>query len=346
MVLCNLWANTFISEAIESDTKWTKNGSPYIIVNNITVKEGVTLVIEAGVKVLFSAETQITIDGTLRAQGNKKKKIIFTGKEETTSWNGFIFNRSCGQYNEENQEGSLFDFCAFKGMGEAPTHLIRSKGCNLRISNCSIEACYTAIQSERQAKVVVDKNSFKNCNRPLNVRNTSIAIVTDNKMETCNSIMLGGTTTFRGNILKNFSGKGRHSGIIVWMLGGGVVDIVNNQFLKFEDYVVKLQKMSRRSTLNLKNNSFKDNGTNLKFSCKYLSKGKTVVENNNFYNFIEYHIRLFSPCEEEENAALQIGANYWGKISEEELKAATFDQTKDESLSAKVTYEKPLLKAQ
>lgn len=346
IVFNNLWANTYINESIESDTKWTRANSPYIIVNNISIKEGATLVIEAGTKVLFSAETQITVDGTLRAIGNKKKRIIFTGKEEFTSWNGFMFTRTCGQYKEDSKEGSIFDFCSFKGMGESPTHLIRTKGCNLLIANCSIEGCYTAIQSERQAKVYVDKNSFKNCNRPINIRNTSMGVITNNKMEECNSIMLGGTTTFSGNVLKKFSGKGRHSGVIIWMLGGGIVDIVNNQFLKFEDYAIKLQKMSRRSSLNLKNNTFKDNGTNLKFSCKYLSKGKTVVENNNFYNFVEYHIRLFSPCDEEGESALQIGPNYWGKISEAELNAATFDQTKDENLGAKVTYEKPLPKAQ
>ena len=343
LLICfsSLWANTFI----ESDTKWTKTNSPYIIVNNISIKEGATLVIEAGTKILFSTETQITVDGTLRAVGNKKKKIIFAGKEELTAWNGFIFTRSCGQYDLETKNGSIFDFCSFKGTGQAPTHLIRSKGCDLKISNCTIEGCYTAIQSERQAKVYVDKNSFKSCNRPINIRNTSIAVITNNKMEECNSIMLGGTTNFSGNVLKKFTGKGRHSGLIVWMLGGGIVDVVNNQFLKFEDYAVKLQKMSRRSSFNLKNNTFKDNGTNLKFSCKYLAKGKTLVENNNFYNFVDYHIRLFSPCDEEGESALQIGPNYWGKISEAELKAATFDQTKDENLGAKVNYEKLLPKA-
>ncbi len=332
----SLQATVYVSEPIEADTRWTKANSPYILTNSIVVKEGATLTIEAGAKVLFSTETQLIVEGNLRAIGTKSKKILFAGKDEYTAWNGFLFERTCSPYDEENNTGSCFDFCSFKGTGEAPAQLIRSRGCYLRVSNSNIEACHTALQSERQAKVWVEGNAFKNCNRPINVRNTSIAEIRNNSFDICNSIMIGGSTQFIGNVLKNFSSKGRHSGLIVWMLGGGVVELSKNQFSKFEDCAIKVQKMSRRTTLTLINNTFKDNGTHLKLSCKYLNKGKTLIENNSFLTYLDYLIRLFSPCDEEGEVSLQLGPNYWGKLNEESLKAAILDQNNDQKINGKI----------
>jgi len=338
-------AITYITANIEADTRWLKANSPYIIVNDINIKPGATLSIEAGTKILFSAETKLIVEGTIRAIGSKKKKISFSGKDNS-AWNGFELWRSCGQYDSTSNAGCVFQHCNFKGVGDAPAHLIRSKGCNLLLADCLIENCYTAVQSERQAHVYIENNSFKNCDRPLNVRNTSMATVRNNKMDICNSIMLGGSTTFTGNVLKNFSAKGRHSGVIIWMLGGGVVQMEKNQFLKFEDYAIKLQKMSRRSSFYLKGNTFKDNGTNLKISCKYANKGTTIVENNNFMNYVEHHVRLFAPCEDDaEGLILKIGKNFWGNLPEAQIKTAIFDKTKDDKLSTTIEIDAPLPKA-
>lgn len=309
---------------------------------DLLVEEDITLTIQPGTKVFFSKETQITIAGNLIAKGSKSQKISFTGLNDT-DWNGFFFTRSCNDYNPDNQEGVCFIYCSFKGTGNAPTHLIRSKGCNINISNCTIENCYTAIQTERQAELWITKSCFKYCNRVLNIRNTSLATVTKNKMTSCNSIMLGGTTIFKENTLKKFTGNGRHSGVVIWMLGGGIVDISNNQFIKFEDYAIKLHKMSKRSSFLVSNNDFKNNQTNLKLSCKYYNQGTSLVENNNFYNYKQYHISLFEPCMDKEDEVLEIGANYWGKLSKEEVKKAALDKNQDENISAEIQF-KTLLK--
>lgn len=336
-------ATTYVGEHIERDTRWLKANSPYVITIDLLVQKGATLEIEPGTKVYFSKETQMIIDGTVRAIGKGGKKILFSGLNDG-NWNGFLFLKECGAYNEEDNSGTIFDNCVFKGTGEYPAHLIRSKGCNLKIVNCTIENVYTGIQTERQAHATVHKNAFKHCNRPLHVRNTSMAKVTNNKMMYCNSIMLGGTTTFSNNKLNKFTGKGTQSGLIIWMLGGGIIDIKNNTFKNFEGYAVKVQKMSKRSTFILKNNNFKNNETNLKLSCKYYNRGKSVVETNNFYNYKRYHVKLFAPCSDDDEQTLVIGANYWGKLSKDEIVNATFDHEKDEKINAKVSYEKILNK--
>ena len=329
-------AITYIIDNIEADTRWTKSKGPYVIVNDIIIKEGATLNIEAGARVLFSAETRILIYGTIRALGTQNKKIDFEGKDKCV-WNGFEFLRTCGQYDTLSKEGCVFDNCNFIGLGEAPAYLIRSRGCNVMVSNCKIVNCYTAIQSERQAHVYVINNNFRNCNRTINVRNTSMATIKNNRMISCNSVVLGGTTEFKGNTLKHFTGKGRHSGLVVWMLGGGVINISGNKFLKFEDYAIKLQKMSRRSTLSIQNNIFKDNRVNLKLSCKETGRGILKIEQNNFLNFSEAQVQLFTPCDENpKTATINIGKNYWGKLNLELLNIAIYDKSKDEKLNLKI----------
>lgn len=335
-------AITYVGQSIDQHTTWTKANSPYVITTDLLVEQGITLKIQAGTQVFFSQETQMTIAGNLIAIGKKSQKISFTGLNNS-DWNGFFFTKSCNDYNPDNQEGICFNYCSFKGTGDAPTHLIRSKGCNIKITNCKIENCYTAIQTERQAELWITKSCFKYCNRVLNIRNTSLATVTQNKMTYCNSIMLGGTTIFKENTLKKFTGNGRHSGLVVWMLGGGIIDISNNRFIKFENYAIKLHKMSRRSSFLVSNNDFKNNQTNLNLSCKYFNIGTSLVENNNFYTYKQYHICLFEPCSDKDNEVLKIGANYWGKLSSEAIKKAILDKNQDENINAQVQF-KSLLK--
>jgi hypothetical protein len=335
---------TYIGQNIDKDSKWLKSGSPYIITIDLSVNKGATLEIEAGTEIYFSMETRMTVSGNLIAIGSKSKRISFSGLNES-EWGGFLFTRDCNDYDPATKEGVSFVYCNFRGTGESPSHLIKSKGCNINMSHCNITDCYTAIQTERQAEVLIRESVFRNCNRVINVKNTSLATVEGNRMYGCNSIMLGGTTTFRNNILKKFTGNGRHSGLIVWMSGGGIVDISDNQFIKFEDYAIKLQKATKRSSFLVHNNNFKNNGSNLKLSCKYFNKGKSVIEHNNFYNYRKYHVRLFSPCTEKAAETLKIGSNYWGRLSGAEVKSATLDRKQDDKISAEVEYGDVLNKA-
>jgi len=337
-------ATTYIGQHIEKDTKWLKANSPYIITIDLAIHKNATLEIEAGVKVQFSKETRMVVAGNVIAIGTKSQKISFAGLHDA-NWNGFLFTKECNDYNPETKEGVSFNYCTFKGTGSSPAHLMRSKGCNINLANSCIEACYTAIQIERQAEIWITGSTFKNCNRVINVRNTSLATIINNKMIACNSIMLGGTTTFKDNTLKKFTGRGRHSGIIVWMLGGGIIDISGNQFIKFEDYAIKLQKMSKRSSFFVRNNNFKNNKTNLKLSCKYYNKGKSSIENNNFYNCKKFHVKLFAPCSEKELETLSIGSNYWGKLSSDQVKDATLDNSQDKNIAGEVVYAEALKKS-
>jgi len=326
----SLGATTYVEGSILEDTKWLRANSPYIITQNLLIAEGACLRIEAGVELQFVHETQILVKGGLSAIGSKRKPIRFLG-HNNAPWNGLRFYHNCLHFEEGQVRSTQFEYCEFLGIGEAPAQLLRTEGCHLSIRNCKIEDCYTAIQSERQAKIQLIDSEIRNCDRALNVRNSSMAKVRGNEIENCNSIMLGGSTDFENNQLKKFTSYGRHSGLVIWMLGGGLINIRNNEFEQFEGVAIKLQKMSRRSSLNIRQNQFKGNETNLKLSCQYANKGKTLVEENNFIDCKRYQLALFSPCADEP-APIVIGPNYWGKSDEN----AFLDQEQDLNISAKL----------
>ncbi len=64
-------------DRINSDTEWTADNSPYVIVNDFTVPQGVTLTIDPGVTVEFSGRENLYIWGTLVANGTSDQKVYF-----------------------------------------------------------------------------------------------------------------------------------------------------------------------------------------------------------------------------------------------------------------------------
>ncbi len=331
------FGTTYIGQSIEKDSKWYKKQGPYIITIDLSIHQGATLTIEPGTQVFFAKETFMTVAGNLVAKGTKAQKISFGGLNNA-DWGGFRFTRDCNDYNPTNQEGVCFEYCQFKGSGNHPTHLIKSNGCNINLLACQIFRCYTAVQIDRQAELWLRNSLIEHCNRAINVKNTSVATIENNKMIACNSILLGGSTLFRNNVLKKFTAQGRHSGLIVWMKGGGKIEITNNKFLGFEAYALKLEKTSNRSTFILKYNNFKHNSSNLKLSCQYYKRGSSIIVNNNFFNCKDHQVCFFEPCSEKASEALNIGTNYWGKLDQKSLHKATILPEKTKKSSVKIIY--------
>jgi len=69
---------TDVCGPIGVDTTWTLAGSPYIVICGVLVMPGVTLTIEPGAAVKFTAQTALQIDGELNAIGTEGSMITFT----------------------------------------------------------------------------------------------------------------------------------------------------------------------------------------------------------------------------------------------------------------------------
>lgn len=343
-VISPIWANTDVGKTITKNTTWTKEGSPYMVTENVTILQGVTLTIKEGCTILFSQKTQMFVEGNLEAKGDANNPIRFAGKGNA-SWNGLFFTKTCNDYNPSTKKGVHFDYCIFKGSYASMDALLHAKGCAFSLSNCQVESCNSAIQIERQSRLWLKHSTIKNCDRAITIHNTSLAEVSHNNFLNCNSILLGGTTKFQYNTLTRFTGAGRHSGLIVWMLGGGKITISYNDFQKFEGCVLKIYKLTHRSTVKIEKNNFRNNLINLKLSCQYYNIGNVDISYNNFYNYRNYHVQVYGRCETSNPVIVPIGRNYWGDSSLEDLKRATADHSQDPTLRIVIQYDTPLEEA-
>lgn len=79
-----LFAQTQITSPTVSGT-WTLSGSPYIINNAISINNGTSLSIQAGVVVKFKSGTKLIVNGSLSAIGTASQYISFQA-DDTVGW--------------------------------------------------------------------------------------------------------------------------------------------------------------------------------------------------------------------------------------------------------------------
>lgn len=72
------FAQTEVTENIESTTVWSLENSPYLIRNDISVSNGVTLTIEAGTIIKLEDGKSIVVDGRLDSLGSANNPVVIT----------------------------------------------------------------------------------------------------------------------------------------------------------------------------------------------------------------------------------------------------------------------------
>jgi len=75
-----------VSGPIITNTTWTAANSPYILTDDVTINEGITLTIEPGVTVMGEIGTLLAVNGRLEAIGTPSQPITFTSSID--SWAG------------------------------------------------------------------------------------------------------------------------------------------------------------------------------------------------------------------------------------------------------------------
>ena len=144
-VILSAATGTNVSGIIFSNTTWTKEESPYIVVDDITVSSGVTLSIQPGVVVKFQYGKSITIAGELIARGTEAEPVTFTSALKPPlrgNWNGIIFADSSvdASYDEVGNYvgGCILEWCVVEYAGGGDNPAVRIVHSSPLISQCTI----------------------------------------------------------------------------------------------------------------------------------------------------------------------------------------------------------------
>lgn len=144
-------AYTEVGGPIISNTTWTIDNSPYIVIANIEVWENVILTIEPGVEVMFNSGTKLLVNGGLIAAGTASNPITFTSSNPSPSpgdWGNIDFTitsiPSTADEDGNYISGSLMQHCVveyggvldfFEGVGAITGYSLLIDSCTVRYNN-------------------------------------------------------------------------------------------------------------------------------------------------------------------------------------------------------------------
>ena len=84
-------AETYVEGHITADTTWTTLESPYIVINDVIVDNGVKLSIQEGVEIRFGEGFSLEVYGSIHAVGLQNNPITFTSNKlspSSSDWEG------------------------------------------------------------------------------------------------------------------------------------------------------------------------------------------------------------------------------------------------------------------
>jgi uncharacterized repeat protein (TIGR01451 family) len=153
------------SGTIAANETWCLSESPHIISSDVGVDSGVTLTIEAGVKVLaapsgWGPDTGLLVSGHLEALGTEDQPIIFTSQSDATKggWEGVVFyNGSSGhlrnviiRYGGDSNGSAPGEFYVGNGLTAEPviiedSQIINSSQFGFYVENGQLQMSNTLI---------------------------------------------------------------------------------------------------------------------------------------------------------------------------------------------------------
>ncbi|NOR46067.1 MAG: T9SS type A sorting domain-containing protein [Candidatus Delongbacteria bacterium] len=245
---------TLLIEGLSGSISGTLTAGEYNITGSLTVETGDSLIIEPGVTLNFDTDTELIVNGYLKAEGTEEDTIYFNAK--TDNWVGITVNRpSSGtlikycSINRTNTEGHAISIKNLYGINIENTE-INTLGSGILVESrtCSIEyvkincISYTFPEHPTGLEGYGTNISMKNCeinNYKYGMQIFETEIVIENSFLSSATYMgmysWGGSVkiynvTFRTDIetVENTMLYVRNSYISGTILNGGSVSVINS----------------------------------------------------------------------------------------------------------------------
>ncbi len=124
------------SGTISSNQAWFVGDNPHIITGNLTLADGVTLLIQPGCIIKFNGNYRFTVKGILSANGTSAAHIVFTSNQATPAKGDWRFI-----YFLNPDLGSIMNYCDVSYGGSVGTRGMinfKDEQNGLIITNCSL----------------------------------------------------------------------------------------------------------------------------------------------------------------------------------------------------------------
>jgi hypothetical protein len=157
------WA-TDVTQDITTDTTWRAADSPFIIRNDISVRNNATLTIEAGVVVRFADYFTLTIQSGSRlvAQGQADRLIQFIPDNEAgagpNAYHGIVF---------ENGSTGLMEYCLVDRAHDGVRIYSSVNEGEVTLSNCTFQRCGASgvvVDASTVIRPVIENCTFQDSN--------------------------------------------------------------------------------------------------------------------------------------------------------------------------------------
>lgn len=167
------FAQTSVSGSIAQNTTWSLSNSPYLVEGTVTVQNGITLTIQAGVVIkskVSPLNSTIRVKGAILAQGTQSQPIVFTSKKDDAyggdtdgiaatpnaeDWSSLVIESTSGGL-------SILDNCLFR-FGGFYDGALTIDGSSPNIINCTFFKCKRGLDVIKSGNPVLINNVFDYC---------------------------------------------------------------------------------------------------------------------------------------------------------------------------------------
>ena len=140
---------------------------PYVIKDSLTIEEGCTLTLEAGVRLMFASNAHMRVEGRLIANGTREKPVVLRGDRMDYMFENQPYDRISEQWQgvfiTDNSYGNSLNYCDIhSGAYGILCESVSSESEKLRLENCVIHNVSGTALESYNAKIFAGNTQVSN----------------------------------------------------------------------------------------------------------------------------------------------------------------------------------------